>query len=130
MLLVGADAALLEGIAQALAAAGHHVLTASSLAEAGFVAAAAPPLLAVIDRALLVNANVRGIGLAPGGALVVFGDPQTTLPAPVRRQVLAELRLPLERGRLSALAVHLEARARRAGRGAPVLTPPDSRPAT
>ena len=130
MLLVGADAALLEGIAQALASAGHHVLTASSLAEAGFVAAASPPLLAVIDRALLVNADARGIGLAPGGALVVFGDPQTTLPAPVRRQVLAELRLPLERGRLSALAVHLEARARRAGRGAPVLTPPDSRPAT
>ena len=130
MLLVGADAALLEGIAQALAAAGHHVLTASSLAEAGFVAAAAPPLVAVVDRALLVNADVRGIGLAPGGALVVFGDPQTSLPAPVRRLVLAELRLPLERGRLSALAVHLEARARRAGRGAPVLTPPDSRPAT
>ncbi|MHB1312904.1 MAG: hypothetical protein ACYC3L_12885, partial [Gemmatimonadaceae bacterium] len=103
--------------------------TAATLAEAGFAAAAAPPLLAVVDRALLVHADVRGIGLAPGGAVVVFGDPQTSLPAPVRRLVLAELQLPLERGRLSALAVHVEARARRAGRGAPVLTPPDSRPA-
>jgi hypothetical protein len=122
MLLVGADAALLEGIAQALASAGHHVQVAATLAEAGFVAAAAPPLLAVVDRALLVNADARGIGLAPGGALVVFGDPQVSLPAPVRRQVLAELRLPLERGRLSALAVHVEARALNTGRGR--KTPP------
>jgi len=122
MLLVGADAALLEGIAQALASAGHHVLTAASLAEAGFVAAASPPLLAVVDRALLAHADVRGIGLAPGGALVVFGDPQSPLPAPVRRMVLAELRLPLERERLSALALHVEARAASTGRGR--KTPP------
>lgn len=130
ILLVGAEAALVEGIAQALAAAGHQVLTASSLAEASFVAAGAPPLLAVVDRVLLASvADTRGIGLAPGGALVAFGDPGVPLPAPVRRSVLAELRLPLERARLTALAAHVEARARRTGRDAAAKTPPDSRPA-
>jgi hypothetical protein len=43
--------------------------------------------------------------------------------------VLAELRLPLERSRLTALAAHVEERARRTGRDAVVGTPPDSRPA-
>lgn len=130
ILLVGADAALLEGIAQALAAAGHQVLTASSLAEASFVATSAPPLLAVVDRLLLATVtDSRAIGLAPGGALVAFGDPGVPLPAQVRRSVLAELRLPLERSRLTALAAHVEARARRAGRDAMAKTPPDSRPA-
>jgi hypothetical protein len=131
ILLVGADASLLEGITQALAAAGHHVLVASSLTDASFVvAAAAAPLLAVVDRALLSSVtDARSITLAPGGALVAFGDPWTPLPAPVRRLVLAELRLPLERARLSALAAHVEERARRTGRDATVRTPPDSRPA-
>ena len=130
ILLVGADGALLEGIAQALAAAGHHVLTAASIAEASFVAATAPPLLAVVDRALLASlTDVRSIGLAPGGALVAFGDVGIPLPAPVRRSVLAELRLPLERSRLIALAAHVEARAHRTGRDAVAETPPDSRPA-
>ncbi len=129
IVLVGADTALLEGIAQALAAAGHHVLTAASIAEASFTAAAAPPLLAVVDRTLLVNAaDVRGLGLAPGGALVAFGDPATPLTGPVRRGVLAELRLPLERSRLTALVMHVEARAARTGRGS-TTTPPESRPA-
>ena len=129
ILLIGADAALLEGIAQSLASAGHQVLTAASLAEASFISAAAPPLLAVVDRALLMNApDVRGLGLAPGGAVVVYGDPAAPLPGPMRRAVLAELRLPLERGRLAALAAHVGARAEDTGRGAAV-TPPESRPA-
>jgi len=126
ILLVGADTALLEGITQALASAGHHVATAASLAEAPFVATAAPPLLAVIDRSLLMNASdLRGLGLAPRGAIVVFGDPATPLPGAVRRAVLAEL--PLERARLMALAAHVEARAEDRGRGA-MPTPPESRP--
>ena len=130
ILLVGADAALLEGLAQALAAAGHQVLTATSIAEASFTAAAAPPLLAVVDRVLLGTVtDTRSIGLAPGGALVAFGDPGIPLSAPVRRSVLAELRLPLERSRLTALAAHVEARARRTGRDMVAETPPDSRPA-
>jgi DNA-binding NarL/FixJ family response regulator len=130
ILLVGADAALLEGIAQALAAAGHHVLTAASIAEASFAAAAAAPLLAVVDRALLATMHdARALGLAPGGALVAFGDPAVPLPGPVRRAVLAELRLPLERARLSALAAHVEARAHGTGRDAATPTPSESRPA-
>ncbi len=117
ILLVGTDAALLEGIAQALAAAGHQVLTAMSVAEASFVAAAAPPLLAVVDRALLTTmSDVHGLGLAPGGALVAFGDPATPIPGQVRRAVLAELRLPLERARLTALAAHVQSRAQTTGR--------------
>lgn len=129
LLLVGADAALLEGIAQTLTAAGHQVLTAVSIDEASFIAAAAPPLLAVVDRTLLVtDADARALGLAPGGALVVFGDPASPLPGPVRRTVLAELRLPLERARLTALAAHVAARAQRTGRNATTPTPPESRP--
>ncbi len=129
ILLIGADAALLEGIAQALAAAGHHVLTAASVAESLFVAAAAPPLLVVCDRALLATvADARSMGLAPGGALIVYGDPATPLPAPVRRAVLAELRLPLERARLTALAAHVAARAHHTGRDSASVTPPESRP--
>jgi len=128
ILLVGADAALLEGIAQALAAAGRQVLTAASLAEASFLAAAAAPLLAVVDRTLLTSAaSVRGMGLAPGGALVAFGDPATPMPGPVRRAVLAELRLPLERARLLALVAHVEARAHVTGRDRQSPTPPESR---
>jgi hypothetical protein len=129
LLLVGADAALLEGIAQALTAAGHQVQTAASMDEASFIAAAAPPLLAVVDRTLLAtDADARALGLAPGGALVVFGDPGTPLPGPVRRTVLAELRLPLERARLTALAAHVADRAQRTGRNTPRQTPPESRP--
>jgi len=129
LLLVGADAALLEGIAQTLTAAGHQVLTAISLEEASFVSIAAPPLLAVVDRALLATASdTRALGLAPGGALVVFGDPASPLPGPVRRAVLAELRLPLERARLTALAAHVATRAERTGRGVASPTPPESRP--
>lgn len=130
ILLVGADAALLEGIAQTLTAAGHQVLTAVSLAEASFIAAAAPPLLAVVDRTLLATAgDTRALGLAPGGALVVFGDPASPLSGPVRRTVLAELLLPLERARLTALAAHVAVRAERTGRAGVVPTPPESRPA-
>ncbi|MHB0963143.1 MAG: hypothetical protein ACYC5V_08050 [Gemmatimonadaceae bacterium] len=129
ILLVGANAALLEGIAQTLTAAGHHVLTAVSIAEASFVASAAPPLLAVVDRTLLAAAgDTRAFGLAPGGALVVFGDPASPLPGPVRRTVLAELQLPLERARLTALAAHVAVRAQRTGRSATTPTPPESRP--
>ncbi|MDQ8155751.1 MAG: hypothetical protein P3B98_13955 [Gemmatimonadota bacterium] len=129
ILLIGADAALLEGIAQALVAAGHHVLTAATVAEASFIAAAAPPLLVACDRALLASVgDTRGLGLAPGGALVAYGDPATPLPAPVRRAVLAELRLPLERARLLALAAHVASRARTTGRDARTPTPPESRP--
>jgi hypothetical protein len=128
ILLVGADTALLEGITQSLASAGHHVVAAGSLAEASFVATATPPLLAVIDRSLLTNASdLRGLGLAPRGAIVVFGDPTTPLPGALRRAVLAELLLPLERARLTALAAHVESRANDRGRSA-TPTPPESRP--
>lgn len=130
ILLIGADAALLEGIAQALAAAGHQALTAASVAEAAFIASAAPPLLVVCDRALLAAvADARSLGMAPGGALVAFGDPAVPLSAPMRRVVLAELRLPLERSRLVALATHLAARVRTTGRDAQKSTPPEPRPA-
>jgi hypothetical protein len=126
-LLIGADAALLEGLAQALTAAGHQVLTATSLAEASFVAAATPPLLAVVDRALLAAAgDAHLVGLAPGGAVVAYGDPAAPLAGPVRRAVLAELRLPLERARLTALAAHVAARAQCTGRN--TVTPAESRP--
>jgi hypothetical protein len=124
--LVGADAALLEGIMQALSHAGHHVVSAASLAEAAFVASASPPLLAVVDRTLLAHTTgLRQLGVVPGGALVAYGDPSSPLPGPVRRQVLAELRLPLERARLLALVTHVESRAHRTGRHAVVDPQPE-----
>jgi len=130
ILLIGADTALLEGIAQALASAGHHALTAVSVAEAAFVAAAAPPLMVVCDRALLTTvSDTRTLGLASGGALVAYGDPAIPLSSAMRRAMLAELRLPLERARLVALATHVAARLRHTGRDASTPTPPESRPA-
>ena len=56
----------------------------------------------------------------------MFGDPAAPLSGPVRRTVLAELRLPLERARLTALAAHVAARAHLTGRDAVTPTPAES----
>lgn len=127
ILLIGADVALLEGLAQALVAAGHHVLTAASLAEASFVTATSAPLLAVVDRSLLRSAHdVHALRLTAGGAVVTYGNPASPLTGHVRRVVLAELRLPLERARLAALATHVEARLQHTGRDTSSRWSPES----
>jgi DNA-binding NtrC family response regulator len=122
ILLVGTDDSLLEGLAQSLSAQGHGTRVAGSLAEARELAAGAPPLIAVVERTLAAEApgDVFGIKLAAGGAIVLYrAESLSTDPIPhvLQRQVLAELALPLERNRLSALAQHVRDRAAAVGRG-------------
>jgi DNA-binding NtrC family response regulator len=121
ILLVGQDESLLEGLVQSLVALGHSADVALSLAEARELAVRGQPLLAVVDRRVAASsgAEVLGIPLAPGGALVLYrttGDMALALSRGFQRAVLAELTLPLERNRLAALAQTVEERARAAGR--------------
>jgi DNA-binding NtrC family response regulator len=120
ILLVGTDAALLEGLAQTLGAVGHRSRIAQSVAEAAEATANEPALIAVVERAIAAgSSDVLRLPLQPGGALVLFkvpGELSTPLGRSVQRLTLAELTLPLERQRLVALVQHVEERARRAGR--------------
>ncbi len=132
IVLVGSDLALLEGLAQTLGAVGHRTLMASSVAEGTALAAAAPPLIALVERDMAI-AHVRTGALrmpvAPGGSLVLFRsteDPSGPLPPALVRITLADLALPLERHRLVALVRSVEERAHHSGRDRP-QTPPESR---
>jgi DNA-binding NtrC family response regulator len=129
VLLVGEDAALLEGLAQSFAAVGYVPQVTESLHDARDAAADAPPLLAVVDRDLADEAggDALAITLAPGGALVLYRGTVDDLPAispTLQRSVMAELTLPLERNRLMALAAHVQERVRATGRGKR-STPPE-----
>ena len=132
VLLVGKDSALLEGLAQSLAAVGYVPVATSTLHEARDAAANAPaPLLAVVQRELAAEASAEALGivLAPGGALVLYQSTMT-VPTPIsptlQRCVLAELTLPLERNRLIALAQHVHERVLATGRTGR-RTPPEQR---
>ena len=121
VLLVGGDAALLEGLAQSFAALGYTPQVAATLHEAREAASAAPPLLAVVERALAGKASgdALAIPLAPGGALVLFHgtvDERPSISPTFQRSVMADLTLPLERNRLIALAQHVSERVRVTGR--------------
>ena len=128
ILLVGSDAALLEGLAQTLGATGHRSRIASSIAEAAELTMTEPSLIAVVERELATGtADALRLRLAPGGALVLYqpsgARSTTTVARAVQRLTLAELTLPLERQRLVALVQHVEERARRAGRVGGARTP-------
>ena len=133
LLFVGADAALLEGLSQSIAALGCTSVVASSLQDAREQALVEPPLVLVVDRALILGsgADVLAIPLAAGGALVLYAGqhaPAPMLPPALQRTVLAELVLPLERHRLTALVQHVEARACAAGRRVRPAAPSDPEP--
>jgi DNA-binding NtrC family response regulator len=120
--LIGSDHALLEGLAQTLAAAGYRVTLADSLHDASVQTAGDPPLVVVVDRATaLQSARDIGLhGLAPGGSIVLYhgtDDAPLPLPASLQRLTLADLTLPLERQRLVALVQSVTARARSRGHG-------------
>ena len=122
ILLVGTDASLLEGLAQSLSAQGHGTRVATSFADARELATAFPPLIAVIERTMAATSPSEALGLklAAGGALVIYrsaGDAAEVIPHVLQRNVLADLSLPLERNRLSALVQHVRDRAFAAGRG-------------
>lgn len=122
ILLVGADGALLEGLSQSFAALGYAPNVVQGLGDARQAAASQAPLIAVVDDAMAAEscADVMGIALAPGGALVLYhamnsGVRAAQAPA-VTRAALANLAMPLERHRLFTLVQHVETRARVTGR--------------
>ena len=133
VLLVGDDAALLEGLAQSFAAVGYAPRVVTTMPEARDAASAAAPLLAVVDIELAAksSADALAIPLAPGGALVLFhsaGDERPVISPTLLRSVMADLTLPLERNRLMALAQHVQERVRVTGR-ANRRTPPEQQSA-
>jgi DNA-binding NtrC family response regulator len=121
VLLVGEDAALLEGLAQSFAALGYAPRVALSLHEGRESAVADPPLLAIMDGRLAAqsSADALAVQLAPGGALVLYhggADERPLIPPTLQRAVMADLTLPLERNRLIALAQRVSERLRATGR--------------
>jgi hypothetical protein len=124
ILFVGSDLALLEGLAQTLAAAGERVRLAESLHDSVLVAADDPPLVAIVERALALEAAGSGAGmpnltLAHGATMVLYHGADVAalaLPPALMRITLADLTLPLERQRLVALVRTVADRARARGR--------------
>ncbi|HEY7896113.1 MAG TPA: hypothetical protein VIC24_14525 [Gemmatimonadaceae bacterium] len=120
ILLIGGDEALLEGLAQMLAHAGHVPHTAHSVHDAIEVAAGTRPLVAIVERNLaLANPEIARLPLDNGGSLLIYHRGETTRPAlagSLQRMVLAELDLPLERHRLLALVQRVDERTRASGR--------------
>jgi hypothetical protein len=107
IVLVGADAALLEGLAQLLANQGFRPLIAHDVADAVEMAHAKLPIAAVIERSLAIaEPAALHIPLSAHGALLLYRTddaPPVPLPPSLARHVLADLTLPLERQRLLAL---------------------------
>lgn len=131
VILVGGDAALLEGLSQSFAAQGYSPRVVETVDEARQAAVAKPPLLVIVERALAAaaSADALSIPLAPGGALMIYqrtADDQAVLGPTLQRLVMAELILPLERNRLLALAQHVHDRVIAAGRSHR-RTPPEQR---
>jgi DNA-binding NtrC family response regulator len=129
VLLVGEDVALLEGLAQSFAALGYTPRVTLSVHDAREGAVADPPLLAIIDGELAVeaNADALAIQLSPGGALVLYhrsAGERPLVPPGLQRAVMADLALPLERNRLIALAQRISERVRATGRSRR-QTPPE-----
>ena len=120
VILVGADVALLEGLAQTLIGLGHDVSFAVTVAEAAGSLSQDLPALAVVSCEALEEAGIgMTLPLTPGGAMIVYGtshDNQPFLPTKLQRATLAHLVLPLERHRLVALVQSFDHRSRTTGR--------------
>jgi hypothetical protein len=132
VILVGADTALLEGLAQTLLGLEHDVLFATTVGEAGAMASDNMPALTVVSSAALEEAGVGApLPLTLGSALIVYGsshDQQPFLPTRLQRATLAHLVLPLERHRLVALIQSFESRSRTTGRSMREDIPDDIQP--
>ncbi|HEX9309382.1 MAG TPA: hypothetical protein VF887_01105 [Gemmatimonadaceae bacterium] len=120
VILVGADVALLEGLAQTLLGSGHDVLSATTVGEARVALNGDLPTIAVISSEALEEGGIAAtFPLTPGGALIVYGTSHAEkpfLPPKLQRATLAYLVLPLERHRLLALVQSFETRSRTTGR--------------
>ena len=123
VILVGSDAALLEGLAQTLLGFGHEVSFAGTVADVAATHGMDPPAIGVVSAAALFNAGLGAtLPLAAGGALIVYGTSHSdrpVLPTKLQRSTLAYLVLPLERHRLIALVQSFETRSRATGRSLP-----------
>jgi DNA-binding NtrC family response regulator len=123
VVLVGADAALLEGLAQTLLGFGHEVSFATTVGEVAGTHGMDPAAIGVVSADALLNAGLGAtLPLAAGGALIVYGtshEDRPLLPTKLQRSTLAYLVLPLERHRLIALVQSFESRSRITGRRLP-----------
>lgn len=130
ILLVGGDTALLEGLAQSLAAAGHRTHIAGATADAVEAARLDPPLVGVLERELVLrDTSALHLQLLRGGAFMLYrptGQAAPGLSPMLERAVMADLELPLERHRLLALVQRVVDRARITGRDRRD-TPPETR---
>jgi DNA-binding NtrC family response regulator len=128
ILLIGSDAALLEGLSQTLASASHRCLVARSLPEAAELAASEKPLIVLIERTM-ATADVSRLPLKAGGACVIYHLAPDLVPAIIppslARITVAEVVLPLERQRLIAVVQSVIDRAVVTGRS-DRRTPPDN----
>jgi len=128
-LVIGSDESVLEGIAQALAAAGNRSHVVRSIAEAAAVLQEIQPLVALVERQSAADPEFLRLRLPPGCAVVLYRhDAQATpsLPTAVQRLTLADLVLPWERQRLITMVQRLTERAVASGR-ARRDTPPENR---
>jgi hypothetical protein len=120
VILIGADVALLEGLAQTLVGFGHEVLLAATVGDVGGVLKGGLPAIAVVSCEALENGGPAAtLPLTPGGAIIVYGTSpgeRPFLPQKLQRATLAHLVLPLERKRLLALVDSFESRSRTTGR--------------
>jgi hypothetical protein len=120
VILVGADTALLEGLAQTLLGLEHDVLFATTVEEVAGMVNGNIPALTVVSSAALEDAGFgAALPLSLGSALIVYGashDERPFLPPRLQRATLAHLVLPLERHRLVALIQSFESRSRTTGR--------------
>ncbi len=123
VILVGADVALLEGLAQTLLGFGHDVSFATTVGELAGMSLTDRPAIAVASADSLLNAGLGAtVPLSSGGALIVYGtshEDRPVLPTKLQRATLAYLVLPLERHRLIALVQSFDSRSRLTGRSLP-----------
>jgi hypothetical protein len=120
VILVGADVALLEGLAQTLLGFGHDVLFSATIGETAAALNEDLPAIAVVSSdALQDEAFGATLPITPGGAPIVYGKSHAEkpfLPPRLQRSTLAHLVLPLERHRLIALVQSFDIRSRTTGR--------------
>ena len=119
-LMIGSDEGVLEGLAQALHAAGHRAIIARNLDDAATLLGAERPVVVLVERAFAVSPEFFRLRLPPGIALVVYRDADAVvepLPSLTQRITLADLVLPWERQRLITLVQRLAERAQATGRG-------------
>lgn len=132
VILVGADTALLEGLAQTLLGLQHKVLFATTVGEAGAMASDNMRALTVVSSSALEEAGFGAtLPFTLGSALIIYGssdDEQPFLPTRLQRATLAHLILPLERHRLVALIQSFESRSRTTGRSMREDIPDDIQP--